>query len=472
MQDTIELKTHCDFITSSKHAPALSSTANASGPSRSETPTRDDVSRVEQAQCDEHLPPVDRGVNAWSFCAAAFAIEFLFWGPQSSFGTFQSYYESNAPFNQSSSTAIATIGTTGLALEYGAGILLMALFQRHPQHLRVVMYFGLLLWLTGTFSASFASSVWQLIICQGVMPGLSAAIISFPTYIWVTQWFAEKRGLASGLIITGASLGGVCLPLTLDALLQRLGFAWTMRVWTLFTAVVGLAALHFARPRLPPGAMTRGAYPVFSFRTLFRGRFIAALASLLQAAGYFPVTVFLPTQASQLGISNPNIVLSALNLASIPGRLGFGKLSDMYGSVALMAISSAASAVLAFLLYGFANGLAMLLAFSLLFGVIAGGYSSMWAQAARDMSSKEPEYVPVLYSALFVARGIGCIVGPIIASVLYHPSGSTRTGLNGSSYGLYDSGVLSIFIGSLLAVSAIVGLAGFVSKLSARRGKN
>lgn len=29
-----------------------------------------------------NIPPADRGVRAWTFCAAAFMIEFLFWGPQ------------------------------------------------------------------------------------------------------------------------------------------------------------------------------------------------------------------------------------------------------------------------------------------------------------------------------------------------------------------------------------------------------
>ncbi|THH18164.1 hypothetical protein EW146_g2774 [Bondarzewia mesenterica] len=413
-----------------------------------------------EPDASEHdLPPVDRGVNAWTFCAAAFAIEFLFWGPQSAFGTFQSYYDMHEPFDRASSTAIAAIGTTGLAFEYSAGIILMVIFQNRPQYLRLLMHFGLLMWLAGMLGASFATKAWQLIICQGVLPGLAAAIISFPTYIWVTHWFVKRRGLASGLIITGASLGGVCLPLFTDALLKRFGVPWTMRIWTLATGVLGTVALHFSRPRLPPGSKTPGARPVFKFRSMMKGPFLAvALASFLQAAGYFPVSVFLPTQASNLGISNPNIILSALNLACIPGRLFWGRASDKFSYIGLMAGSSAISGVLAYLLYGFASGLAGLLTFSLLFGLLAGGYSSMWAQAARTISSSKPEHVPVLYSALFLARGGGCIVGPIVGSILYHPSTTIRGGINGSAYGLYNSGPLSIFVGSALVTSALVGL--------------
>lgn len=111
------------------------------------------------------------------------------------------------------------------------------------------------------------------------------------------------------------------------------------------------------------------------------------------------MSVFLPTQAANLGISNPNIsehkprfhppwfilligifhhysepyrgiVLSALNLASIPGRLGWGSASDKLGYTSLLASSSVISAALAFLLYGFASNLGSLLSFALLFGIM------------------------------------------------------------------------------------------------------
>ena len=144
----------------------------------------------------------------------------------------------------------------------------------------------------------------------------------------MTQWFIGRRGLALGLIITGASLGGVCLPLFTDALLKRFGVPWTMRIWVCMTAVLGVTALHFSRPRLPLVLNAPGAQPEFTSKTLLNAPFLIvvrilvikqltqaltvllqALASFLHAAGYFPVSVFLPTQVSNLGISNPNICL-------------------------------------------------------------------------------------------------------------------------------------------------------------------
>lgn len=64
---------------------ALSEVAPTSG--ISETPYKTEGSAVHSIAVstfneEEGLPPTDRGVGAWTFCAAAFTIEFLFWGPQ------------------------------------------------------------------------------------------------------------------------------------------------------------------------------------------------------------------------------------------------------------------------------------------------------------------------------------------------------------------------------------------------------
>lgn len=84
----------------------------------------------------------------------------------------------------------------------------------------------------------------------------------------------------------------------------------------------------------------------------------------------------------------------------------------------------------------------------------------MWAQAARTISSRKPQHAPVLYSTLFLARGVGCVFGPILVSAIYNPQSGVRSGLNGSGYGLYDSGPLCLFVGSSLLVSALVAFCG------------
>ncbi|OAK95888.1 MFS general substrate transporter [Phaeosphaeriaceae sp. SRC1lsM3a] len=68
------------------------------------------------ADSDFSLPPVDVGKQAWLFLFSAFVLEILVWGFPFSYGLFQEYYTSHAPF--SGSRNIAIIGTCALGLMY------------------------------------------------------------------------------------------------------------------------------------------------------------------------------------------------------------------------------------------------------------------------------------------------------------------------------------------------------------------
>jgi hypothetical protein len=60
------------------------------------------------------LPLADRGKDAYLFLASCFTVEALVWGFPFSFGVFQDYYSTSAPFKNESN--IAVIGTTATVL--------------------------------------------------------------------------------------------------------------------------------------------------------------------------------------------------------------------------------------------------------------------------------------------------------------------------------------------------------------------
>lgn len=47
-----------------------------------------------------------------------------------------------------------------------------------------------------------------------------------PTLNYVNEWFVRKKGLALGISIAGDGVGGVVMPLLLQALLSAVGFRW------------------------------------------------------------------------------------------------------------------------------------------------------------------------------------------------------------------------------------------------------
>lgn len=114
--------------------------------------------------------------------------------------------------------------------------------------------------------------MWQLILLQGVLFGISGGLLYVPVIKLLPEWFNQRRGLAGGIIFAGGGVGGqypplltsleryvftgdelVCFvfPFILTALLEEVGLRWTLRIWALVTTIFCGVALLGLRPRLP-----------------------------------------------------------------------------------------------------------------------------------------------------------------------------------------------------------------------------
>lgn len=57
-------------------------------------------------------------------------------------------------------------------------------------------------------ASAFATKLYQVVLFQGCLFGLSLGI-SMPLYMALpSQWFLRHRGLASGIAIAGSNIGG------------------------------------------------------------------------------------------------------------------------------------------------------------------------------------------------------------------------------------------------------------------------
>lgn len=199
--------------------------ATASNGSISEHPSRDVSTYTAQAA----LPPTDKGVRAWLCLLGCFLANVLIWGFAFSFGILQEYYSSHEPF-VSRPSGIPAIGTTATGLGYLSMPLYFAVFQRRPQWRGWSVWASLPLVAASLIGASFANSVTQLVLCQGVLFALGGNALVTPTIIYLDEWFVSRKGLAVGIMWAGDGTGGVLMPLLLQALLPRYGFRW-VRSW-------------------------------------------------------------------------------------------------------------------------------------------------------------------------------------------------------------------------------------------------
>ena len=65
------------------------------------------------------------------------------------------------------------------------------------------------------------------------------------------QYFNRRRGLANGIIFAAGGLGGAVISLSMSAIVENLGTAWTFRLTGLLMLVTGLPLTYFLRERAP-----------------------------------------------------------------------------------------------------------------------------------------------------------------------------------------------------------------------------
>ncbi|KDQ20062.1 hypothetical protein BOTBODRAFT_101786 [Botryobasidium botryosum FD-172 SS1] len=353
------------------------------------TEVPESIAESQNRQNATALPPVDGGIEAWTFVAAAFVLEALVWGFGYSYGVFQDFYTHNPPFNTSSETAIAAVGTAGLAIQYLEVIFLIIAHERWPHITRPMTWAALALFSGSLFLSSFATKISHLIILQGILFGIGGSALYAPVIVWLSEWFVRRRSLAGSIIFGGSGVGGALFPVLVNVLLTKVGWRWTLRTCALIIAVCAGAALWFIKARIPVSRNQPGQVKPVNMKFLKTPLFLVVATTIfIQAIAYFPVALYMPTYTTALGlpIIDGTLVLAVFNIASVVGQIIFGYLCDRMPYARVMIFSGVGSALSAYLLWGFAHTLSLIFVFVVIFGGLSGGFSSIWPPASAEIA--------------------------------------------------------------------------------------
>ncbi|KAK4977559.1 hypothetical protein LTR42_001929 [Elasticomyces elasticus] len=410
------------------------------------------------------LPPADEGYQAWLVLAGCFIINVLIWGFAFSFGVLQEYYTSHEPFS-SQPQGLATVGTTATGLMYLTMPLYLSALQRWP-FLKIYSVWASLPFLGASLiGASFATTVPQLVATQGVLFSLGGNLVFAPTLTYLDEWFIRRKGLAIGIMWAGDGVGGVVLPLVLQALLSRYGLQITLRAVGCAMVLLLAPLLVFLKPRLPIPASS-AARPIdisFLRSPLF---YIFQVFNIVQGTGYFLPSNYLPMYAKSIGLPSElgSLTLVLVNVASVLGCILTGALMDRVdvSAVSFATGAAAASAVLA--VWGVATSMAPLYIFCLLYGFTAGSYSTTWAGMIKAVQRECPGAdTNVVFSFLAAGRGLGAVLsGPLSEALI--SSGQSMQGKARFAYG-GEYGTLVIFSGCTALVG---GLSWFARGIRSR----
>ncbi|CAO3628435.1 unnamed protein product [Cunninghamella blakesleeana] len=406
----------------------------------------DDIANVSEFS----LAPVDGGINAYLVLISGFLIEGFVWGFPFCYSVMQQYYQQLPEFKNASLTELALVGTLTSGVAYIGGAVVGVLGGRF--NLKTIMYTGSLLMSISLVGASFATHVWHLILCQGFLLGLGGSFLYNGFISFVPMYWYKYRGLATGIIFSGAGLFGIIFPIIIEKALKAIGFRWTLRIVAIVVFIICVGSSIIIRPRHVPDANNNNKNVGLSkndFKFLSTKKFfILGLATLFQGLGYFIPSLFIQPYALSIGVSEHNSVnlVSILNAMCIISQLLIGHISDRFGFAIAITISSTFSALTTFFLWGFAgNNYSILLAFIILYPIFGSGFTSCFPSMIYDVAESDHRQFIMINGAFMVLRGVGNIVGNPIGSILLSSASSVATGYNEMTY----------FVGSAMVASAI-----------------
>ncbi|KAL7653948.1 putative MFS monocarboxylate transporter [Aspergillus niger CBS 101883] len=400
-------------------------------------------------------------------------------------GIFQEYFETHNDLDGGKG-GLAIMGTTATVISpvitimftfHLADIVLLqgilyllspvtfTLLTRYPHLPKSCAFVGLALSVGGSLLSSFATTVWQMIVTQGVICGLGNGLVFSPTTLYLDQWFVRRKGLAYGIMWAGKSICGVALPFATSACLDRFGARTTLRAWTVVTLLTLAVTLPFIRPRIPPAPSTTPQPLNLAFLKLVTF-WMLQLGNIIQSFGYFLPSTYLPsytTTAAGLSETTGTLLVALFNATSIVGGIVLGSLCDRFAVSNIMLLSSVGSGVSVLLFWGLSTSspsasfpqaaIALLVLFSITYGFFAGGFSSTWSgvltQVKREVPSLETGLV---FGLLAGGRGIGSVISGPLSSALMQ-QGSITGQENGEIGYTTDYGALILFTG----VTAIFG---------------
>ncbi|RFU29651.1 hypothetical protein B7463_g6695, partial [Scytalidium lignicola] len=283
-----------------------------------------------QTQHEFSLPPADGGKDAWLVLAGCTVIEGVVWSLPYSFGVFQDYYSKSEELKGDRSN-IALIGTLGLGILYLGSPINLLLHRRWPQHRLKFLISGLLISSLSLTAASFATRVWQLILTQGILYAVGSGMMSYPTMIFLDQWFVRRKGLAFGIAWASTNFWGVAAPFFVSWSLKHFSFRTTLRIWVILTVILATPLIPFIRPRVP--AATGAQFRKINLNFAISAPFLPLqVGSLLEGFGYFLPGIFLPSYARSLGLSTTiaTVGVGLINTGNFFGCIVIGYLVDRW----------------------------------------------------------------------------------------------------------------------------------------------
>jgi MFS transporter, OFA family, oxalate/formate antiporter len=288
--------------------------------------------------------------------------------------------------------------------------------------------------------SAFVDNIWALYFTYGVLGGIGTGIIYVGIIGLMVRWFPDRRGLATGLAAAGYGFGAFFTSFPIDAMIKSSGYAHAFVVWGVIQGAIGIIAAQGLRA--PPenyqvsapataisAQQTRRSYspqemlqsPIFYLLFL--------MMSMMSTSGLMVVSNVGPF-AKEFGVADMLVAgMAALPLSLTLSRVTngltrpfFGWVSDHIGREITMALAFSLEAAAILVLFAFINQPAL---FVVLTGLVFFGWGEIFSLFPSTLTDTfGPRYAATNYGFLYIAQGVGSILGGPAAAFLKQTTGN------------------------------------------------
>ncbi len=331
-----------------------------------------------------------------------------------------------------------SVGASATAVQITFSILVMLQTWAAPAQGYLIDRFGprFLVALGGALSglgwilAAQATSLLGLYATYGLFCGIGTGFVYVGAVGLMARWFPDKRGLACGVVAAGYGFGALATTFPIDSMIAARGFRPTLLVFGIGLGVVGIVAGlllrapdEVARDEPEPGVAPREMLRSPIFWLMF------VMMTMMSTGGLMVVSNF-KSFASDFGLAGTTVLgAAAIPLALSIDRVSngltrpfFGWVSDHIGREPTMALAFTLEAGAIALLIAMRHDP---LVFVLMSGLVFFGWGEIFSLFPSTLTDTfGPRFATANYGFLYMAQGVGSILGAPLAAALRAQTGS------------------------------------------------
>jgi len=348
----------------------------------------------EQLTTENQTPP--DGGWGWVVTLSSFLINLFIIGMHNSFAVL--LLDLYDEFQKTRATT-ALVGS----IAFGSILLFAPLsgFLANKYGCRNVALLGVIIASSGLLASSYATSLTMLYLTYGLIYGFGTSLCYMQGTVMVARYFTTKRALASGMALSGSTLGALVMAPFYGRLQQCLKWRKSLQVIAGCTFLLVLCAASY-KPLQKPGTSTTAerikASPARKFvrdYSLWKNKafLVWAVAVGLSKLGYLVPWVHMVLISQDAGFSRQygSKLIQYMGVSATISRLIIGKIVDLpqINRQYVSQISSFCMGVIHIVQAYISHSKAGLTAYSLLLGIMDGGIEILLPLMTLDLVGAE-----------------------------------------------------------------------------------